>query len=104
MPRPAAPVADPLADLRAPEHREPEAPAGEVVPEAEQVTLHSPAWHDQALAQIVGAWHRDKAAQGFAHKGGTCGCRYLARLAMEAVHGQPVEPLEDEPDEGSADG
>jgi hypothetical protein len=56
------------------------------------------------MAEIVVAYHSDTVATGALHKGGTCACRYLARLALRAALGAPVEPVEDqEDDEGQAD-
>lgn len=66
--------ADPLADLRE------DAPAGPPAPEVVE---------DAAPFDVVGAivaeWHSDTTAQGFAHKGGACGCRYLALGALRAA-------------------
>lgn len=108
MPRkPVAPPADPLADLR-PDDDTPNVPA--VVSDAQPnddteepfvLDALDAAWHEDAQTRIVAAWHRDRTAQGFAHKGGVCGCRFLARVALVAAVGEPValpDDVEDEPD------
>lgn len=94
-PKPAAPGADPLADLR--DETPPGPPPGEqdeTLLDGELTAVYSPAWHEQRTNQIVAAYHADSTAQGFAHKGGACGCRYLARKALQAAVGEPVEALE----------
>lgn len=34
--------------------------------------------------EAVERWHRDTVAVGFLHKGGRCGCRYVARVILGA--------------------
>lgn len=100
MPRtPAAPPADPLADLRESDTPGPPTPPAENL-EPEAVPLHTQAWHDRAEAETVAAWHADTTAPGFLHRGGVCGCRYLARTALRATLGPPVAEPEDDDTEG----
>lgn len=92
MPRtPAQPAPDPLADLRTLD--EPTAVVlvetavpvvatiPGVMPTAEDLALDE----DQAVAVVVKVWHADPTAQSFGHKGGACGCAYLARKAAQAL-------------------
>lgn len=93
---PQVQTSDPLADLRA------ESPAALTITDAPPTEDQTPdtlatgpqAVHDQYVGQIVAGWHQDTTAQGFAHKGGACGCRYLAAGAVQALMGSPVEVLE----------
>lgn len=98
-----APAVDPLADLRAPESD----PGLTAEPIAEAVKVRPTAgveFHNEARAEIVAAFHGDTVATGMLHKGGTCGCRYLATLALQTVLGAPQEPVQDEDDaEGDED-
>lgn len=112
-PRPApAPDADPLADLREPSGTdgtvEPTpptgAPAGETTQEGE--VLEAPPvvfdrlWHEQAAIQVVNRWHSDRIASRYAHKGGTCGCRYLAQMALVEAVGIPApDPIQEDPED-----
>lgn len=98
-----AATSDPLADLRTDEPAGPPAP-DDVEPQADEVALFSQEWHDEALARAVVAMHRDTVATGSLHKGGTCPCRYLSRLVIQAAVGEPVEADPDEDDEGRTDG
>jgi hypothetical protein len=59
--------------------------------EPDTLATGSQAVHDRYVSQIVAGWHQDTTAQGFAHKGGACGCRYLAAGAVQALMGSPVE-------------
>ena len=96
--KPQAAEADPLADLREPEGATPPGPpaAPDVKPDPEPVDeTHDALWHEDAATRITQAWHADTTSQGFAHKGGVCGCRYLARKALLAALGEPVEALPD---------
>lgn len=100
------PPGDKLADLREawgaddepttqPEATEPEGDdEGEVRP------LISRSLQDEAARRAVVAWHNDPVAQGFIHRGGTCGCQYLARLAFAVS--APAELDATEGDEGNA--
>lgn len=93
-----APV-DPLADLRAPD-TDPGLTA-EPTPEVVKVRPTAGAdFHAEARAEVVAAFHADTVATGMLHKGGTCGCRYLATLALRTALGAPQEHAEAE-DEGS---
>lgn len=106
---------DPLAHLRAPEAAVAQtAPGAPVEPsEVEEPTegLAQPQeWHDAAVSAIVARWHTDRTAQKYAHKGGSCGCRYLATMALLETVGvaEPVEEvaadsLEKAPGGGSDD-
>lgn len=101
MPRkPAAPPADPLADLRPSDDTPNIPPVTDVQPnETEEpfvLDALDAAWHEDAQTRIVAAWHHDTTAQGFAHKGGACGCRYLARKALIAAIGEPVQVSDDD--------
>lgn len=111
-PPPVAPAAgsppesqdvDPLADLREPDHpadltappvqvnaegQEEEEAVVEVRPMVSQET------RDQMVAEVVAAWHADPSSLGFLHGGGSmCGCRYMARVALQAA--VPVMTEED---------
>lgn len=75
----APPAADPLADLRLD------------VPDVHPATVESILDHaaqtpvvDYTLATIR-AWHADSVATNIVHRGGVCGCRYLAEIAMAAA-------------------
>lgn len=48
---------------------------------------------DDMVAEVVAAWHADPTSQGFLHGGGQCGCRYIARQALQAA--VPVMTEED---------
>lgn len=102
-PQTPTPEADPLADLRppadAPTDREQEQAAGGEPGDQIATAVYDADWHAAANAQIVAAFHQDTVATGALHKGGTCACRYLARLALTASLGLPVqreEPAEEE--------
>ena len=102
--QPAAPASDPLADLRPPEDTTPaghtpetEAEVAEVRPTATQ------AQHDAMRAEVVAAYHADTVATGMLHKGGTCGCRYLAGLALQTALGAPQEREDDDAQEQEGD-
>lgn len=92
--RTAAPP-DPLADLRPPEPTSPAALTPPPIQDAEpadgaeatlEVAAFDQAWHEDAITQVVKRWHADRTAERRLHKGGSCGCAYLARLALlEAV-------------------
>lgn len=90
--RPAAPAPDPLAHLRAPESAAVGTPP-ETAPqpvedlEEEEALARPQEWHDAAVPAIVDRWHGDRVAQSYAHRGGTCGCRYLASMALLEVVG-----------------
>lgn len=85
-----APVQDPLADLREPTDERGQATGGlATLTQAEQaeparVLLTQDAW-DAARAEVIAGWHADTVALGFLHKGGNCGCRYLAGIALSAA-------------------
>lgn len=100
MPRtPTKPAdADPLADLRgpvdggpvpAPSAPLPPAPAapGPGTPASPQEDAEPPLDEAALVMLVVQAWHRDLTAQSFGHSGGTCGCAYLARRAVQALRG-----------------
>lgn len=38
----------------------------------------------QTAAEAVERWHADTVALGFLHKGGRCGCRYIAQVILGA--------------------
>lgn len=105
------PTNDPLADLRpaddTPAGHTPNTPAE---PEGTDALrpVASQDFHDQAKAEIVAAFHLDQVATGMLHKGGTCGCRYLADLALRTALGAPQEPVQAEEDpedpQGAQDG
>jgi hypothetical protein len=95
---------DPLADLREPDDLDryadddaPEEPKGLelTLGEGGQVLVTQEAW-DEARAVVIAGWHADSVSLGFLHKGGNCGCRYLAGVALTAV--LPVAPVVDELD------
>ena len=52
------------------------------------------------VAVMVAAWHADPTAVGFVHRGGMCGCRYLARAALDAA--LPVMASDERDEEGGA--
>jgi hypothetical protein len=100
--RPTEP-ADPLADLR-PGDDAPALPETEELAEAVKVRpTAGQEFHDEARAEIVAAFHKDTVATGMLHKGGTCGCRYLAALCLQIVLGAPQEPAQDEDDPDDED-
>lgn len=93
------PPADPLADLRLND----DLAAGHTPETEDAVQALRPtapqSFHDEARAEIVAAYHADTVATGMLHKGGTCGCRYLAALALRTALGAPQEPeVQDDPD------
>jgi len=92
-----API-DPLADLRAAD-TDPGLPPADDDPTPNaplDVAATTPAWHQDAQTAIVTRWHTDPTASSYAHAGGTCGCRYLARLALvEAVGAPALEVIPD---------
>lgn len=94
MPRPTQPTSDPLADLRDAAATPPPAAPEDVEAPADPQPTHGQGWHDDATAVVVAAWHADPTSNRFVHHGGNCGCRYLARQALQAVHGAPVDPQE----------
>lgn len=109
--QPASPPEDPLADLRQPDAPAlPETPVQgnqeDLEPEPPEVTDLRPmvtqeVW-DEMVAEVVAAWHADPTSQGFLHGGGAvCGCRYMARVALQAavpvVTEEDLEPKELEP-------
>lgn len=108
-PRPApAPDVDPLADLREPSGVtvEPEpadsTPAGEATTQAPEglPVVFDRLWHEQAAIQVVNRWHADRIASRYAHKGGTCGCRYLAQMALVEAVGIPApDPTQEDPED-----
>jgi hypothetical protein len=83
------PVEDPLADLRESEDiiTEPETvhlngdpePVGFLRPMVDKAT------QDEMVAEAVAAFHADPTTMGFLHGGGQCGCRYVARVALQAA-------------------
>lgn len=60
----------------APEAADGAAPARPLVTEGDRT---------EDVAVMVAAWHADPTAVGFVHRGGMCGCRYLARVASDAA-------------------
>lgn len=72
-PRPVA-APDPLADLR-------EGDGAAAVPSTIRATNRKPEKEDP-VAAVVRRWHADSTAESLAHRGGTCGCRYLAEIAL----------------------
>lgn len=94
----APPVTDPLADLR-PQETPPGPPPGdEQPPELQPTAVHDKAWHDAQASVVVATWHADRTVAGLIHAGGVCGCWLQARLALTAVHGQPVEAVQENED------
>lgn len=87
----APPVApeDPLAELREPATTDEVegGGTGDALPPIALVTQDT--W-DQARAQVIAGWHGDPVSLGFLHKGGNCGCHYLAGIALQAA--MPVQP------------
>lgn len=97
------PAADPLADLRPADDQTP--PPGDPTEEQPDGGAAVPQpftkdFHDDAVPAVVLAFHQDTVAVGALHKGGTCACNYLARLALRAALGEPVqaEPVQEEPE------
>lgn len=106
MARPSKPTPDPLADLRPSTDAPPPGPTEDEGAGDDNLTpepMRSQAWHDAHIPVIVAAWHADPTSHGFVHHGGTCGCRYLARSALQAAMGAPYAD-EPEQDEGGDDG
>lgn len=94
MTRTKAQTTDPLADLRPAD-----APAGvtdtglatpppadepPAAPDSDDPDAPDP---EAALSAVVQAWHTDPVGKGALHAGGTCCCRYLARVAARAGGG-----------------
>jgi hypothetical protein len=106
-PPPSVPVVDPLADLREPG---PDLPpvVGDAQPEVTEDQETEPEsgalvtqedW-DRKRDLAVVAMHADTTTLGFLHKGGRCGCHYIAGVILHAI--MPVEP-EPEPEPGPLD-
>lgn len=100
MTRPQNRPPDPLAEFRqddAPAGIPTAAPEPEPTPEPvlEAITGDVEAldllWHQDAAARIVKRWHDDRDTAAQMHGGGTCGCRYLASIALVEALGQPAE-------------
>lgn len=90
MARSAPAPVDPLADLRPNESDEHTLPPAE--PEQAPVKVQvNAAYMEQAAKDTVAQWHGDTTAAGILHRGGTCGCWYLARSA----HRTALEQLEE---------
>lgn len=47
--------------------------------------LAEPVAREDSVSVVIAAWHADTTALGFLHKGGVCGCNYLARAALAGV-------------------
>ena len=93
MARTATAPADPLADLRPNPDETPAGPDADTQDAVQPIRPTAPqAFHDEARKAIVDAFHADTVATGMLHKGGTCGCRYLATLALRTTLGAPQEP------------
>lgn len=95
---PTSNMLDPLADLREPDEPGliPTAPADPDVAEEpvfEVRPMVTKATQEDMVAEAVAAFHRDPTTQGFLHGGGQCGCRYVARVALQAA--VPVMTEED---------
>lgn len=92
-PQPDAGAAvDPLAEFREPTSDRYPGEQTDTPPEQESVSvavITQDAW-DQARAQMVAGWHADTVSLGFLHKGGNCGCHYLAGVALTAA--MPAAP------------
>lgn len=114
-PKPVAPPEDPLADLREPDDAPTDLPAqhdpiGRQAPDCPECPDAEPGMgcaacgkpvevlavtdirpmvtqgiHDEMVAEAVAAFHADPTSQGFLHGGGQCGCRYIARIALQAA-------------------
>lgn len=89
---------DPLADLREPDDAgPPEGPSVQVDSDLEPAVDIRPMvtqeTQESMVSEAVAAWHADPTSQGFLHGGGQCGCRYLARQALQAA--VPVMTEED---------
>lgn len=108
MPRAATavrPQADPLADLRPSEDSTSPGLTEQDEQEIQALRPTAPqSFHDEARAEIVAAFHGDTVATGMLHKGGTCGCRYLATLALRTALGAPQEADVELEDGGDPDG
>lgn len=99
------PVADPLAALRDPaedartipgqDQEAPQDDQGETQEdEPTPVGLVTQERWDEARREAVVAFHADTTAVGFLHKGGTCGCHYIAGVVLQAV--LPVQHEDDD--------
>lgn len=98
----AEPTPDPLADLR----EDDDTPGPEAVETTGTATIDvdpavltvrpmvDQATQDEMVAEAVAAFHADPTSQGFLHGGGQCGCRYIARQAIQAA--VPVMTEEDQ--------
>lgn len=96
---PTEPPADPLADLREGDdlaNPETAPPADDDTPTPPgTMALVTPETQAHSRATIMAAWHADTVALGFLHKGGTCGCHYLAGVAVTAALPLTPETPED---------
>jgi hypothetical protein len=93
-------ASDPLADVRAAFGGTDEPPVATTAPESapdqpepEGAPLATVDDRLEARAAMIAAWHADPVALGFLHRGGRCGCRYLAERALDAV--APLQGDED---------
>ena len=100
MTRPQNRPPDPLAEFRQDDATAgipTAAPEPEPTPEVEpvlDVLVGEPLdllWHQDAAVRIVTRWHDDPDTRIQVHAGGTCGCRYLATIALVEAVGQPAE-------------
>jgi hypothetical protein len=100
---PTDPV-DPLADLRDPADLDPmagpvgfpddtELPDEDLGPVYEGPLVTQEAW-DEARRLAVVAMHEDTTTLGFLHKGGTCGCNYIAGVILQATMPVRLEDLD----------
>lgn len=98
---PPEPDVDPLADLRDPDEPTPEtAEPAETPPLDEREAVTTEEW-DRARHLAVVAMHADTTAVGFLHRGGACGCWYVAGVTLTAV--LPVQANQDEETEDATE-
>lgn len=80
---------DPLADLRddpTPGDLLENPDADPENPESVEVRpLVTQGIQDEMVTEVMTVWHADTVSLGFLHKGGACGCRYLAKVALRQV-------------------
>lgn len=107
--KPVPPTAEALADLRSQFTGDDDAPERgpaplddpgppETATPATFVALASPSDRQGQRAVLIAAWHADTTSVGFLHRGGTCGCRYLANVALDAVLPVQANDPDDAPD------
>ena len=100
--KPQRAAEDPLADVRAAFGGDDAEPVTATEPDPETEAEHSAPLatvqdRADAVAVMIAAWHADTVATGFLHRGGRCGCRYIATRALDAM--APIQADDDDADQ-----